>query len=130
MRALIDNDVLLDVALARSPFVQDSAAVLAWAADGGDAVVAWHSLTNCIYLLKGGGRMFVNDLIDIVRVARTSTADARRALTLSMSDLEDAFQVAAALAEGVDLIITRNVHDYRNSPIEAVTPTAFLLSFT
>ena len=46
MKALIDTDVLLDVALAREPHVQHSAAVLRWAEAGGKAAVAWHTLTN------------------------------------------------------------------------------------
>ena len=46
VKALIDTDVLLDVALAREPHVQHSAAVLRWAEAGGKAAVAWHTLTN------------------------------------------------------------------------------------
>lgn len=43
MRVLIDCDVLLDVALAREPFVHDSANILRWSAEGGDAAIAWHT---------------------------------------------------------------------------------------
>jgi len=55
-----------------------------------------------------------------------TTADARRALDLPLSDVENAFQTAAALAWQADAIVTRNVVDYRRSPISAVTPTQFL----
>ena len=98
MRVLIDCDVLLDVALAREPFLDDSAEILRWAEAGGDAAVAWHSLSNCAYLLKGGGRGFLERLLRIVEVAPVATADAKRALDLPMTDVEDAFQAAAALA--------------------------------
>ena len=43
-----------------------------------------------------------------------------------MSDVEDAFQAAAALAWQADAIVTRNVGDYRRSPIPAMTPAQFL----
>jgi len=61
LRILLDTNVLLDVALAREPFAVDSADVLRWAEAGGAAAaaVAWHSLTNCASLLKGGGRPFL-----------------------------------------------------------------------
>lgn len=126
MRALFDTDILLDVALARAPHAADSAAVLRWAAAGGAAAVAWHSLTNCAYLLKGGGRPFLERLLRFVEVAPVATADARRALDLPMSDVEDAFQAAAALAWRADAIVTRNVGDYRRSPVPALSPAAFL----
>jgi len=40
-----------------------------------------------------------------------------------MSDFEDALQVAAADACGAEMIITRNLQDYVQSPIRAVEPT-------
>ena len=124
MRILLDTDVLLDIALAREPHVASSVAVLNWAQAGGEAAVAWHSLTNCSYLLKGG-RPFLTKLLKLVDVATVGTADARLALGLPMSDLEDAFQAAAALAWKADFIITRNLPDYRNSPLPAISPADF-----
>lgn len=126
MRILIDTDVLLDVALIREPHAEQSTAVLRWAEAGGDAAVAWHSLANCAYLLRARGRPFLSELIQIIEVAPASTADARRALALPMADLEDAFQAAAALAWGANAIVTRNIADYRRSPVDALTPSAFL----
>ena len=125
MRILIDTDVLMDVALAREPHVEDSAAVLEWAEAGGEAAVAWHSLTNCAYLLKGGGP-FLKKLLEVVEVAPVASTDAHHALQLRMRDLEDAFQAAAALAWKADFIVTRNLSDYRNSPVRAISPADFL----
>ena len=126
MKALLDTDVLIDVALAREPHATHSAAVLRWAEAGGEAAVAWHTLSNCAYLLKGGGRPFLLRLLRIVEVAAAGTADARRALELPMADLEDSFQAAAALAWGADTIVTRNIRDFRRSPVRAMTPAVFL----
>lgn len=126
MKVLIDTDVLLDVALARQPHVEDSAGVLRWAESSGDAAVAWHSLTNCAYLLKGSGRAFLAMLLQIVRVAPAGDSEARRAMDLRLPDLEDAFQVAAALAWGAECIVTRNLADYKKSPVRAISPATFL----
>jgi predicted nucleic acid-binding protein len=126
VRALIDSDVLLDVALIREPHAQASASVLRWAESGGSAAVAWHTLTNCAYLLKRDGRPFLERLLQVVEVASVGGADARRALQLPMNDIDDAFQAAAALAWGADVIVTRNLVDYRHSPVGALSPAAFL----
>jgi len=126
VKILIDTDVLLDVALAREPYVAESARVLEWVEEGGHAAVAWHTLTNCAYLLKGGGRSFLEPLLQLVEVAPVSTQDAQRALALGMADLDDAFQAAAAVGWGADFIVTRNTRDYRKSPISALSPAEFL----
>jgi predicted nucleic acid-binding protein len=126
VRALIDTDVLLDVALKREPHATASAAVLRWAEGGGAAAVAWHSLTNCACLLEGGGRPFLVRLLQLVDVASVGGADARRALQLPMNRIDDAFQAAAALAWGADTIVTRNLGNYRRSPVGALSPGAFI----
>ena len=125
MKVLIDTDVLLDVALARDPHLSASLAVLEWAENGGEAAVAWHSLTNCSYLLKGG-RRFLKNLLKLVDVATVGSHDAKTAMDLPMADLEDAFQAASALAWKADLIITRNLPDYRKSPVPALSPMDFM----
>lgn len=126
MKVLLDNDILLDIALARQPHLEASAEVLRWVEAGSSGAVAWHSLANGAYMLQNSARPFLDDLLRLVVVAPVATAEAQRALALPMKDLEDAFQAAAALAWGADFIITRNLADYRNSPVPAVPPAAFL----
>lgn len=126
MKILIDTDVLLDVALAREPHVVASAGVLRWAELEGTAAVSWHSLPNCAHLFKGGGRTFLERLLRIVEVAPVDGLQARRALQLPMNDVEDAFQAVSALAWQADFIVTRNLRHFRNSPVPALTPSAFL----
>ena len=48
------------------------------------------------------------------------------ALALPLSDFEDAMQCAAAMACNADVIVSRNVKDYQNSPIRTVTPELLL----
>jgi hypothetical protein len=126
MKGLIDTDVLLDVALRRPSFFSHSADVLRWAEKGGQAAIAWHSISNCAYLLKGDGREYLKMLLSIVEVAPVASNEAHRALELPMNDLEDAMQASAALAWGADFIITRNLADYRKSPVPAAIPKKFL----
>jgi len=127
VKILIDTDVLLDTALARQPYLASSGEVLRWSGSVGEGVIAWHSLSNCAYLLKDSGRPFLSQLLQIVTVANVGTSDAVLALRLQMSDCEDALQAASALACGADYIVTRNLADYRHSPIPALDPATFLL---
>ena len=43
-----------------------------------------------------------------------------------MKDFEDSVQIASALADGVDFIVTRDSKDYKKSPIKAFAPAEFL----
>ena len=53
MRALVDTDILLDIALNREPFVRASAEVIRWPqSQPGQIGVAWHSLSNVAYLVE------------------------------------------------------------------------------
>jgi len=122
MRILIDTDVLLDVALNREEWIEDSVAVLRWVETGGKAAIAWHSISNCAYLLEDDGRPFLEGLLKIVEVARTGTREAQQALNLPLEDLEDALQVVSAIQWKADYIVTRNLKDYNKSPVPAVHP--------
>jgi len=127
VKALFDTDVLLDVALGRTEFLADSAEALRWAEDHpGRVAVAWHCLSNLAYLVRPDPREFIRDLLTFVEVATAGTAEARLALTYSMGDLEDALQAASAVSFGASFLVTRNINDFRKSPIPAVTPAAFL----
>jgi hypothetical protein len=129
MRILLesdDSDVLLDVALKREVHLTASQQALRWAEDNaGQAAVAWHSLSNIAYLTVSA-RDFIRELLEFVEVPSVGTREARQATSLPMSDLEDALQAAAALAFDATFIVTRNVHDYRKSPIPALSPSDFL----
>jgi len=131
MRILVDTDVLLDFALGREPFASGGKGVISWAeANSGHAAIAWHSLSNVVYLAPFGARHFLQELLCFVEVPATGTVEAVRALHLPMSNLEDAFQASAALAFNADLVITRNTKDYRHSPVPAITPEEFLVKIS
>ena len=67
-------------------------------------------------------RDFIVQLTHIVEVATTDTEGVRYAASLPMEDFEDAMQVAAARGCGATRIVTRNLKDYKKSPIPAISP--------
>lgn len=118
MKLLIDTNVVLDVVLAREPWAAEAVRLLA-AVERGEAegYVAAHAVTTVHYIVakqrdREKGRQAVSDLLDLLTVAPATDAVFRRALTLPLSDFEDAVQAACALTVGVDCIVTRNADDF------------------
>ena len=132
MIVLVDTDVLIDVALDRAPFADDAAALLdALERGASKGFVAWHSISNFYDLVsarqaRAGTLQFVDAITHFLDVAPTTREHLRRALTLPLKDFEDAMQVAAATACAADFIATRNIRDFRKSPIPALTPSQAL----
>ena len=128
MTLLLDLDVILDLILDREPYSAPAAELLGMIETRpGSAFIAWHSISNFVYLSarrhgRKTSKQFIVDLCRFVAVAKTDTESLRYAAGLAMSDFEDAMQVAAAAACGADVIVTRNLRDYRRSPIRAAAP--------
>ena len=127
MKVLIDTDILLDIALHRVKFFENSAATVEWAeSEPGEAAVAWHSLSNIAYLLRPDARAFIRELLMFAEIPATGTSAAKQAMDFPMKDLEDALQAAAALRFGASYIVTRNSEHYKNSPVPTLSPKEFL----
>ncbi len=130
---LLDTDVLIDVAMDRQPYSGPASELLDRIEHGSEsAYVAWHSVSNLYYLVspsrgRVSARDFIVELTSFVAVATTDTEAVRYAAALPMPDFEDALQVAAARACGARHIVTRNVRDYEQSPIRAVSPQEALV---
>lgn len=135
MKVVVDANVLLDVALDRREFVTESKEVVVWCQQtAGSAMMAWHTVSNVYYVLRGArndgfARRFISDMLQFGGIAGGDAEAVRRALSLAMGDFEDALQVAAAIAAHAQWIITRNVADYRGSPLPAITPRDFVRRF-
>ena len=132
MNVLVDTDVLIDLALGRTPHDEPAADLVdALERRRASGFLAWQSASNFYYLVapKRGNavaRTFLLDLAQFVEIAPTSTDSLRHAGRLKLRDFEDAMQVAAAMACGADLIATRNNKDYAGSPIPAMAPADIL----
>ena len=132
MKILVDCDVLLDVMAGRQNFLADSARILD-ACEAGEiqGAVAWHTLANAYYLADDGKAAleFFEDLLSFVEVAGGGTELALEAVRSGFPDFEDALQSVCARQFKADLIVTRNVKDYKLSAIKAVSPSDFIGKF-
>ena len=132
MRVFLDTNVVLDVALQRSPFAADSQRVLEICNEPGNSgYIAWHTLATGYYLLAKSldhstANSFFLDLLDQVDVGPVSTSMAKRAFVSGLKDSEDALQLVVAESLNADVIITRNEKDFAGSGISVVTPEEFV----
>lgn len=134
-RVFVDTDVILDVALARDPFVHASKTVLAllenYIAMG---FTSANSVGNLYYILrKAGGeqkaRQFLSGLLEYITIIPIHHADVVEALSSNFTDFEDALQNIAAEKNRCDCIVTRNTEDHVHSKLSVYKPVEFLHFF-
>ncbi len=134
MNVLIDTNIFLDVLLEQDRLADESQAILDWCeSQPGDVWIAWHTLANLYYIGskivgKRKADEFVDEILKTFEICPVDSLAARTARSLPLADFEDALQVASAQKAAVELIVTRNIKDYRKSPIPVMPPKAFLLS--
>jgi len=120
MRVLLDTDVVLDLLLDRPGFADHAAAI--WEANEQgrlEAHVSAITPVNVYYIarkLKGAekARQAVAELLSALRVCPLDRTALQAALSLPLTDYEDAVQLASAIASQLDAIITRNLYFTRS----------------
>ena len=135
-RVLLDTNILLDVLMDRPGLADESEATTKRCGDLNVGMwVAWHGLATAYYLLRRGRTesetmQDIDQILAWAKVATVSNAEARRARGLGFSDFEDTMQVVSAEACRADWLLTRNLSDFRNSPVPAISPAEFLVRFS
>jgi len=133
-KILIDTDVVLNVLLKEEPFFEASARVFArLEREDVCGFVTATTMTNIYYIARKrigteNARLCVRKLLETPGLKFLSVDEQilRNAEASEMSDFEDAVQAAAANIAKIDFIVTRNIRDFRCSPIPAVTPEKLL----
>jgi predicted nucleic acid-binding protein len=132
IRALLDTNIILDALFARESFGEQAAAI--WKAHEDERFTGYLCIitpVNVFFIArkevqrKQALRM-MNDLMDTFEISPVNRDVLRSALQLEMKDFEDAVQTASALASEMDFIVTRDVKDFVNSSIRAVSPAEFM----
>lgn len=132
-RVLFDSDVLIDVLAQRQPFVLASVKALNMVTRSQViGYVSGHAVTNIFYILRRqvgskAARELLSRLLQRLQVASVTDEVIRAALRSSITDFEDAVTSEAANAADVEVIVTRNVADFVDSPVPAVLPEEFLV---
>ncbi|MHA7129595.1 type II toxin-antitoxin system VapC family toxin [Algoriphagus namhaensis] len=132
-RVLVDTNIVIDLLAQRETFYEEAAALFSLS-DSKEIELTISSLTfaNTSYVISK--LKSANETKEILRkfkvlVAILSLDDKIIDLALSseeFADFEDGLQYYSALENGVDLILTRNKKDFKNSIIPVLTAKEYL----
>lgn len=128
----IDTDVALDLLSRREPHYK-AAALLFSQADKKKIKLNISSLSfgNLHYLLTrqynaAESRRLLIKFKVLVRVLAVDDKIIDLALSSAFADFEDAIQYHTAIENGIRLLLTRNIKDYRKAQIAIMTPESYL----
>lgn len=128
LHVLADTNVILDLFLKRDPWYTEAQPM--WEArDAGHLFVylAASVLTDVFYICRKQvgaeqAKRIVDTCLHGFDIVPVDRGILEAALALPGSDFEDNVLIVCAQVAGLDLIITRNTTDFRDSPIPAVEP--------
>lgn len=131
-RVFIDTDVILDLLAKRDPFYIHAARLFT-EADKNQLTVCVSSLCfrNLNYILSkqksaGEARKILARLKVLVEVLPVDDKVIELALQSEFRDFEDAIQYYCAIENGIEVLITRNLKDFRSATIPVMTAEEFL----
>jgi len=131
-RVFIDCDICLDLLSERAPHY-GPAALLFTLSDKGKIKIYVSSLifSNLHYLLgkqfsQKDARRILNQFKVLVNVVAVDDKIIDLALSSDFKDFEDAIQYFAAIENNINILLTRNLKDYRQARISIMTAEDFL----
>lgn len=129
MVLLIDTNILLDILQHRIPFYEASKKILDLCGKReAKRYIALHSVSNIYFILR---KQYSSEkrrllLAGILKVLRVCGAGHERFVNTlkreDFTDFEDCFQDECASSIDASYIITRDISDFKNSKVKAVTP--------
>ena len=132
MIALFDTDVVLDLFLDRHPFAEAAAIMFSKVEERVvQGYVSATTITTIYYLATKTigikkAKWATRKLLSLLEVASVDRAVIEGALEGKYKDFEDGVIAEAARQIQADVIITRNVRDFRTSPVPAHSPAEML----
>lgn len=133
MRLLIDTNVIIDVLQDREGLAESSLDV--WKlceTEEAEGFISALSFANIVYILrKELSPEIIESVLKTLSMIFTFAAltgnDLEEAAKLRWKDFEDALQSQSARRIHADFIVTRNVRDFVNSSVPAITPEDLLV---
>jgi len=128
----LDTDVILDFLLDREPFALNATRILSLCEKKEiSACTTGLVMANVYYILRKFSThkkiterlLQLSRYIDFISLPGSAVINA---LQSDFNDFEDALQYFSASASAVEIIITQNVKDFKNSSLSVQSPEMFL----
>lgn len=135
MRVLVDTNIVLDVLLARRPFVGASAEVFGLIEHSKiEGLLCATTITTIDYLLTQAmprpvARQALQKLLKLFEIVSVNRAVLEEALNSKLTDFEDAIIDQAGRLAGAEVVVTRNQQDFRHATLKVLGPDELLASF-
>jgi predicted nucleic acid-binding protein len=135
-KVFLDSDVILDLLTQREPHYQPSLNLFLMIQE--KKILGYTSpvvIANIFYILNRqlNRDKAISSLIKIkalITILRCGDSEIELALLSDFKDFEDAIQYHTALAHEMDIILTRNVKDYKTANINVCTPIEYISTNT
>ena len=127
-KVFLDTDILVDFCASRDPWFPAAARVLNLAAHNKiSAMTSAAGLKDVFYFARkpegeAKARQIIYDLMKVIQVCEVNEAMWMEALKSPLTDTEDALQLACAIQNGAEYLITRNVKHYKKAKGITVLP--------
>ena len=131
-KVFVDTDVTFDLLSERHPHYQYAAALFFMAKKGQvQLFVSALSIANIYYFLEkqlpaAKAREAISKLKSLVTIIPVGGSTVELALASGFKDFEDALQYHAAEEQDLDVIITRNIKDYKSARLPVMTAEEFV----
>ena len=132
----IDTDVIIDFIIDRQPYSREAAKVFTLIdqkkAKGYASALSY---SNSYYVLRKYAShkkviTMLNELSDLVGILKVDDDIIKASLASDFKDFEDAIQYYTAQEyKRIDVIITRNIKDYKKSSLPVMSPETFMKTF-
>lgn len=135
LRVLVDTNVVLDLILNREPFVEDAIQLFALGEAGHlELLLSTDAVTTIFYIVSknrdaSAAQEAIARLLRIMSLAVLDEAAILAGMALRFKDIEDAMVAAVAAKARAWGIVTRNVRDFKGSPVPALEPKELLAAW-
>jgi len=131
-KVFVDTDIIYDLLGKRDLFYLPAAQLFTLADEGKIQIfISALSLANLYYLIskqrsEEEAKEILRKFKVLVHVAPLNDKIIDLALNSKFSDFEDAIQYYSALQNGIEVLLTRNLKDYRKAQITVLTAQDFI----
>ena len=134
MKVLIDTNVIIDALTSRKPWSESAEQIFIMSANHMmDMYITASSATDIYYLVRkylhstDQAKQVMEKLYSFIGILTVSGAECIDALASAVSDYEDAVVERVSVKADMDFIITRNVKDYQQGMVKAISPDDFIV---
>ena len=131
-RVFVDTDIIYDLLAKRDPFYSSAAHLFTLADEGKVQIfISAFSLTNIHYLIakhqsESQAKQILRKFKVLVHVTSLTEKIIDLALNSDFEDLEDAIQYFSAIQNDIEILLTRNLKDFKKAQISVLTAQDFI----